>query len=228
MPSTAKTGATIRTRKANVPTLSVSRHYPVSPQTAWHVLTDTSLWPVWGPTVRDVRCSERFIRKGSKGRVLTPIGLWVPFLITEYDALRFWGWKVGGIRATGHRLIACDEHSCRIVFEVPCWWFPYVIVCRKAAAKMAELLNSPFADQGRPFIYQDPLADQGRPSFASNPYRGIKQQSALVTALARRHPARPARRPSSTVNTGKGLLPRLAAGSPPAARLAPKVSSKSS
>jgi len=152
--------------------------------------------------------------------VLTPIGLWVPFLITEYDALRFWGWKVGGIRATGHRLIACDEHSCRIVFEVPCWWFPYVIVCRKAAAKMAELLNSPFADQGTSIHISG--------SFASNPYRGIKQQSALVTALARRHPARPARRPSSTVNTGKGLLPRLAAGSPPAARLAPKVSSKSS
>jgi hypothetical protein len=108
---------------------------------AWQLLTDTTLWPLWGPTVRDVRCSERFIRKGSEGKVLTPIGLWVPFLITEYDDLHFWGWNVAGIRATGHRLIACGDNSCRVVFELPCWWLPYVIVCKKAATNIAELIK---------------------------------------------------------------------------------------
>jgi hypothetical protein len=131
-----------RTWADNLLTISVSRHYQASPQAAWQLLTDTTLWPLWGPTVRDVRCSERFIRKGSEGKVLTPIGLWVPFMVTEYDDFRFWGWRVAGIRATGHRLIASGDNSCRVVFELPCWWLPYVMVCRRAAANMDELLRS--------------------------------------------------------------------------------------
>ena len=142
MPSMAKTGSTNRSRTNRLLRISVSRHYHASPQMACQLLTDTILWPLWGPTVQDVSCSERFIRKGSEGKVLTPIGLWVPFLITEYDDLRFWGWKVAGIRATGHRLIAYDENSCRVVFELPYWWLPYAIVCRRAATNMAKLLKS--------------------------------------------------------------------------------------
>jgi hypothetical protein len=137
----AKTGSMNRTRTSKLPTISVSRHYQASPQAAWQLLTDTTLWPLWGPTVRGVRCSERFIRQGSQGKVLTPIGLWVPFLVTEYDDFRFWGWKVAGIRATGHRLIAYDDNFCRVVFELPLWFLPYTIVCSRAATNMAELLN---------------------------------------------------------------------------------------
>lgn len=105
-------------------------------------MTDTTQWPLWGPTVRDVRCSERFIRKGSWGNVRTPIGLWVPFIITEYDHLHFWGWKVAGIRATGHRLISFNDNFCRVVFELPYYWLPYALVCKKAASNMARLLVS--------------------------------------------------------------------------------------
>jgi hypothetical protein len=47
-----------------------------------------------------------------------------------------------GIRATGHRLIACDENSCRVVFELPYWWLPYAPVCKRAASNMAQLLKS--------------------------------------------------------------------------------------
>jgi hypothetical protein len=137
----AKTGSVNCSRTDEMFHFSVSRQYHASSQELWLFLTDTTLWPLWGPTVRGVRCSERFIRKGSEGKVLTPIGLWVPFLITEYDDLHFWGWKVAGIRATGHRLISHDENSCRVVFELPCWWLPYAIVCRKAAANMAELIG---------------------------------------------------------------------------------------
>jgi hypothetical protein len=137
----AKTGSINRSRTNKLLHISVSRHYHASPQMAWRLLTDTSLWPLWGPTVRGVRCSERFIRKGSEGQVRTPFGWWIPFVITDYDDLHFWGWKVAGIRATGHRLIACDENSCRVVFELPYWWLPYAIVCRRAATNMAELLK---------------------------------------------------------------------------------------
>jgi hypothetical protein len=126
--------------------LSVTRDYRASPQSAWDLLTDTTQWPLWGPTVLAVTCTERFIRLGSRGRVQIPIGLWVPFIITEYEHLHFWNWKVAGMRATGHRLIAFDENSCRVVFELPYHWFPYAIVCRKAASKLGGLLASMGSD----------------------------------------------------------------------------------
>jgi hypothetical protein len=121
--------------------LSVSRDFHASPQRVWQLLTDTTLWPLWGPSVRSVRCSDRLIRKGSKGKVQTPIGFWLPFIITEYDHFDFWGWKVAGIRATGHRMITSNDGYCRVVFELPYWWLPYAIVCSRAATKMAELLK---------------------------------------------------------------------------------------
>jgi hypothetical protein len=121
---------------------SVSRHYHASSQELWRFLTDTTIWPMWGPTVRAVRCSERFIRKGSVGKVRTPIGVWVPFVITEYDDLHFWAWKVAGIRATGHRVIAQSDHSCRLVFELPVYGLPYALICRRANANLARLLGS--------------------------------------------------------------------------------------
>ncbi len=126
----------------NMSSISVKRDFRASPKKAWELLTDTTQWPLWGPAVRGVTCSDRYIRQGSRGRVYTPIGLWVPFIITAYDHLHFWDWKVAGMRATGHRLIAFDENSCRVVFELPCYWFPYAIVCSRAASNMAELLKS--------------------------------------------------------------------------------------
>jgi uncharacterized protein YndB with AHSA1/START domain len=122
--------------------VSVSRDYRAPPQSLWRLLTDTALWPRWGPTVRSVACSERFIREGSVGKVRTPIGLWLPFTITEYEESHYWAWKVAGIRATGHRLITFNDHFCRVVFELPATWLPYALVCRKAAANMAVLVGS--------------------------------------------------------------------------------------
>jgi hypothetical protein len=122
--------------------ISVKRDYRASPQSTWDLLTDTAKWPLWGPTVRSVTCSDRYIRQGSWGRVRTPIGLWLPFIITEYDHLHFWSWNVAGIRATGHRLIVFSEDSCRIVFELPVYWLPYALVCMRASRNMVELLES--------------------------------------------------------------------------------------
>lgn len=122
--------------------LSGSRDCHASPQRVWHLLTHTALWPIWGPSVRSVGCPERFIRKGFRGKVLTPIGIWVPFIVAEYDHFHFWGWKVVGIRATGHRMITFNDDNCRVVFELPYWRLPYVIACSRAATNSAELLKS--------------------------------------------------------------------------------------
>jgi hypothetical protein len=108
---------------------------------AWDLLTDTTKWRSWGPTVRSVTCSDRYIRKGSWGKVCTPIGLWVPFLITEYEHENYWTWKVAGIRATGHRIIPFNTNSCIVAFELPLSWMPYVIVCRIALKRMARILE---------------------------------------------------------------------------------------
>jgi len=124
----------------NLLRLSVKKDFRASPQSAWDLLTDTTQWPLWGPTVRGVTCSDRYIRQGSCGRVRTPIGLWVSFIITDYDHLHFWGWKVAGMHATGHRLITIDDNSCRVIFELPLFWLPYSLVCKKAASNMARLL----------------------------------------------------------------------------------------
>jgi hypothetical protein len=121
---------------------SVSRHYRASSEELWRFLTDTTLWPMWGPTVMAARCSERFIRKGSVGTVRTPIGVWVPFVITEYDDLHFWAWKVAGIRATGHRVAAQRDQSCRLFFELPVYGLPYALVCWRATANLARLLEA--------------------------------------------------------------------------------------
>jgi hypothetical protein len=120
----------------------VKRELRASPESAWDLLTDTTKWRWWGPTVRGVTCSDRYIRKGSLGKVRTPIGLWVPFLITEYEHESYWTWKVAGIQATGHRLVQFNPDSCMVAFELPLSWLPYSIVCRIALKRMAKLLEA--------------------------------------------------------------------------------------
>lgn len=122
--------------------LAVKRDIQASPASVWSVLTDTTQWAHWGPSVRAVACRERFIRRGSRGKVRTPFGVWLPFIVDEYDHLHFWGWKVAGLRATGHRLIRLDEHFSRVVFELPPLWFPYAWICRRAAHNLARLAET--------------------------------------------------------------------------------------
>lgn len=109
------------------------------PEEIWKVLTDTTLWPLWGPSISAVECEERFIRSGSQGRVRTTLGLWLPFTVTTYEELQFWSWEVGGIQATGHRLVAKDDDSCRIIFDMPWWAAPYTLICLLAIRRIIKL-----------------------------------------------------------------------------------------
>lgn len=108
----------------------------------WDVLTDTSRWVEWGPSVVAVECADRFIQPGSRGRVRTALGLWAPFAVTEMDDGRYWSWEVFGVRATGHRVGSVGENVCRLVFEVPIFAAPYIIVCRIALHRIARILKS--------------------------------------------------------------------------------------
>ena len=125
--------------------ICVSREIPVSRGRAWDVLTDTDRWPAWGPSVRAVESSERYIQQGTTGRVKTPVGLWVPFEITGCADYR-WTWRVARIPATGHRVDSVErEHSeneaCRVVFEIPLLAGGYVPVCRRALERIESLVT---------------------------------------------------------------------------------------
>ncbi len=108
---------------------------------AWRLLTDTTRWPEWGPSVSRVECAEQYIGLDSTGRVQTVIGLWLPFRITELTDNQRWCWEVAGIPATGHRVEALGPDRCRVVFEVPLLAAPYLAVCRLAAQQIRRILE---------------------------------------------------------------------------------------
>jgi hypothetical protein len=127
----------------NLPNTEISRRVNASPRAVWDLLTDTSRWVEWGPSVHTVECSERYIQLGSKGRVRTAVGLWAPFIVTEMEDGRYWSWKVFGVPATGHRVDRLGKDACRLVFEVPIFAAPYIIVCGIALRRIARILKNP-------------------------------------------------------------------------------------
>ena len=126
--------------KISATRISIGKFYSASPLLVWDLITDTAQWPRWGPTVKRVQLPERFIRKGSSGRVLTAFGIWLPFVIVEYEHACFWSWKVATIKATGHRIQAIETGGCYLWFEVPMMAAPYALVCRMALGRIENLL----------------------------------------------------------------------------------------
>lgn len=108
---------------------SVSRAIAVPAPIAWRVLTDVALWPHWGPSVTAVQPPTLVMRAGARGRVRTRLGLWAPFLITSVVVGEQWRWRVYGVPATGHRVIATGAGHCRVWFDAPLWQAPYLVIC---------------------------------------------------------------------------------------------------
>lgn len=117
--------------------MDVARIIAAPATTLWALLAQPHRWPEWGPSVRDVECSDDEIRVGTHGRIRTPIGLWLPFSITAVEPGHTWHWRVAGLTATGHRIEPVDDHHARVVFEIPPWGLPYAIVCRAALRNLA-------------------------------------------------------------------------------------------
>jgi hypothetical protein len=107
----------------------------------WDILTDTACWNEWGPTITAVDSTDRYIRKGSSGRVRTISGVWLPFVITEFDDGTFWSWRVAGINATGHRVEQIDKKTTMVFFRVSVYAAPYILVCKLALLKISKLIQ---------------------------------------------------------------------------------------
>lgn len=120
--------------------ISIGKFYQTLPRLVWNLITDTTQWPRWGPTVKKVRFPERYIYKGSRGQVLTEFGIWLPFVITEYENASFWSWNVASVKATGHRIQAAKTGGCYLWFEVPIIAAPYTLVCQIALGRIENIL----------------------------------------------------------------------------------------
>ena len=127
--------------------MEVSRRISAPPERIWQILTDTALWPIWGPSLREVSCAERHITQGSTGSVKTLFGVWVPFEVTHLEQGRCWEWKVMGVPATWHRVEPVwDEDRLDVVgttltFGLPALALPYALVCRRALKKIDALVH---------------------------------------------------------------------------------------
>jgi uncharacterized protein YndB with AHSA1/START domain len=107
----------------------------------WRLITDTHTWPRWGPTVLNVICRERFIHAGSRGKVQTPLGVWLPFVVTHFKPAHYWDWRVAGVAATGHQVKSLGRQRCELVFTVPLWAVAYGLVCRTALVRIERMLS---------------------------------------------------------------------------------------
>jgi hypothetical protein len=108
---------------------------------AWKILVDTSRWVEWGPSIRAVECSERFLKAFSSGRVRTVLGFSVPFAVTRFEPGKCWSWRVFGISATTHTVESLGANHSRLLFGVPILAFPYLLVCLVAIRRLVALIE---------------------------------------------------------------------------------------
>jgi len=122
--------------------LTVEKMVAAPAPAVWDVLTDLDAWPQWGPSVQRAELDEPGpLRRGSQGKVWTPLGISLPFTITEFDAGRSWAWEVAGVGATRHEVRAADGGSV-VAFGVP-WWAPaYLPICAMALPRIARLAGA--------------------------------------------------------------------------------------
>lgn len=114
----------------------------VAPESAWAVITDLAAWPEWGPTVSGAELdSDGKLAMHSTGKVLTPIGVSLPFRITEFVDGRRWEWAVAGVQATSHEVLP-HEVGCTVSFGVPFWAPAYLPIMAIALPRIQRLAKA--------------------------------------------------------------------------------------
>lgn len=122
--------------------LTTSRRIQARPAAVWQLLVDVDAWPRWGLTVsRAELASDAELRLGSRGRVWTPVGVPLPFEITEFDPGRTWAWKVAGVAATRHG-VDRDGADCRAWMSAPLWAPGYLPVLATALRRIEAMAVS--------------------------------------------------------------------------------------
>jgi len=120
--------------------LTVTRHIDAPAEAVWKLLVDTDAWPQWGPTVAGGEIDGDGLTLGATGRVITPVGIPLPFTITEFDPGRRWAWSVAGVPATSHA-VEPDGDGCRASMSAP-WWAPiYLPVLAIALARIEKMVR---------------------------------------------------------------------------------------
>ena len=109
------------------------------PEAVWPLITRFDWWPTWGPTVSGVTSASREVAPQVRGRVTTPVGVSLPFEITEFEAGHNWSWRVAGRRATGHRIELLPDGRTNVVFTAPAHWGPYGVVLSAGLRRLKAL-----------------------------------------------------------------------------------------
>jgi hypothetical protein len=122
-----------------------SREVAAPAADVWMLLTDVRRWPEWGPTVAGARLdvgTQTTISQGATGRVRTPVGVWLPFTVTQLSADAAggsWSWQVAGVPATRHEVLDLGGGASRVRFATP-WWAPaYVPVVELGLRRLGAL-----------------------------------------------------------------------------------------
>ncbi|ORB29234.1 SRPBCC family protein [Mycolicibacterium parafortuitum] len=117
---------------------TVDRTLQAPADTVWQILTDLEAWPRWGLTVNKAELDGAAFELGATGRVWTPLGVPLPFMISELDQGRTWAWNVAGVPATRHGVEPLDDGS-RVWMSAPVWAPAYLPVLSLALHRIDEM-----------------------------------------------------------------------------------------
>jgi hypothetical protein len=122
--------------------LTIDRVVPAPPSAVWDLLVDLEAWPKWGPSIRHAELDHPYtqLKLHATGKIYTSLRVVLPFVITEFDDDRQWGWRVAGVPATRHRVDSTEGGS-RVTFDVPLCAAPYLAVCSMALGRINDLLS---------------------------------------------------------------------------------------
>ncbi|MBI3214898.1 MAG: SRPBCC family protein [Mycobacterium sp.] len=118
---------------------TTSRTIAAPTDVVWRILTDLQAWPRWGPTVAAAELDGHVFEQGATGRVWTPVGIALPFTITDLDPGRSWAWRVAGIPATHHG-VQPDGDGCRAWMSAPVWAPGYLPVLAMALRRIDAMI----------------------------------------------------------------------------------------